>query len=214
MRGTWWYTGRTQMVMVLVAALVAPLACFGAEHGTAHAGSQSDELEIFGFENGTDEFAIPDWAMTSPDYVGKSAKQSLEMQSHGNGSLEIDADFPGTKWSGAYVDRLIYVTDWSAFGGLAADVYVPANAPKGLKARFIIGIGDKWEWTEMNRALPLEPGQWTPLVANLKPGSMDWKFFPDESFRKDVRKLGIRIEADKGVTYTGPVYIDSVRLQK
>ncbi len=212
MRGTWWNTHVARMA--LATALMVPLVSFGGGRNVAQAGSQNDELEICGFESGTDEFAIPDWAQTSPDYVGKSASQSLEMPSHGKGSLQIQADFPGTKWTGAYVDRLIYVTDWSAFSNLAADVYVPANAPKGLKARFILGIGEKWEWTEMNRALPLEPGQWTLLVANLKPGSMDWKFFPDETFRKDVRKLGVRVESDKGVAYTGPIYIDSVRLQK
>jgi hypothetical protein len=94
------------------------------------------------------------------------------------------------------------------------DVYLPYNAPPGLKGRIILTVGEQWTWTEMNRGVALKPGQWTTVTAHLKPGSMDWKFFPDEQFRRDVRKIGIRIESDKTPTYRGPIFIDSVRLQK
>ena len=172
------------------------------------------ELVMFDFEKGLEDWAIPDWAQTSPDHVGKNVAQSQEFPSHGQSSLQLIASFPGGKWTGAYVERMMYVTDWTAFSGLAADVYLPQNAPEGLKARFILTVGDKWEWTEMNRSLPLKPGEWTTITADLKPGSQDWKFFPDEKFRKDVRKIGIRIESDAKPAYTGPIYLDNVRLAK
>lgn len=176
--------------------------------------ANAGELVIFDFEKGLEEWAIPDWAQTSPDYVGKNTAPSQEFRSRGQSALELVASFPGGKWTGAYVERTMYVTDWSAFSGLAADLYLPQNAPEGLKARFILSVGDKWEWTEMNRALPLKPGAWTTLTVDLKPGSQDWKFFPDEKFRKDIRKVGIRIESDAKPAYTGPVYVDNVRLAK
>jgi len=174
--------------------------------------SPSSELVIFDFESTLQDWIIPDWAKTSPDAVGRVLSTSEEFASHGKGSMQLLADFPGEKWTGAYVEVLMRVTDWSPFSSMAVDVYLPANAPKGLAGRFILTIGEKWEWTEMNRALPLEPGKWTTITANLKPGSLDWKFFPSDTFRKDIRKVGIRIESDKQPVYSGPIYIDNLRL--
>ena len=176
--------------------------------------AQESGLAICDFEGGVDDWAIPDWALASPDNVSKSLNPSPDFVSHGKGSLQVLVDFPGGKWMGAYLERTMYVTDWTPFSAIAADIYVPYNAPKGLKARFILTVGEKWEWTEMNRALDLHPDQWTTVTANLKEGSLDWKFFPDETFRKDIRKIGIRIESDKEPVYSGPIYIDNIRLIK
>ena len=170
------------------------------------------EIVVYGFEGSPEGWIIPDWAKTSPDYVGKELGVSTESASEGKSALEIGADFPGGKWSGVYVERQVEVTDWTQFSVVSADIYLPPEAPKNLKARIILTVGDHWTWTEMNRGLALAPGKWTTIAAQLKPGSMDWKFFPDEQFRKDVRKLGIRIEAEQSAVYNGPVYIDNVRL--
>ena len=172
----------------------------------------ADEMVIFDFEGSTQDWAIPDWAQTSPDYSAKKIGVSQDFAARGKSSLLVMADFPGGKWSGAYVEQLMYVTDWSPFGSIAADVYVPYNAPKSLKSRFILTVGDQWTWTEMNRGFQLEPGKWTTIRANLKPGSLDWKFFPTDAFRKDIRKVGIRVESEKDATYNGPLFIDNVRL--
>ena len=168
-------------------------------------------LVIFDFEGSVQEWAIPDWAKTSSDYACKAVSVSPDFVSNGKSSLQLMVDFPGGKWSGAYVEEVMYVTNWSPFQSIAADVYVPYNAPSGLKARFILTVGESWTWTEMNRGLALTPDQWTTISANLMPGSLDWKFFPDDKFRRDIRKLGIRIESENA-TYTGPVYVDNVRL--
>ncbi len=174
--------------------------------------TQDQGLVIYDFESSVQEWSIPDWAKESADYVGKILSTSEEFASRGHGSLQLLADFPGERWTGAYVEVLMHVTDWSAFGAISVDVYLPANAPKGLGGAFILTVGEKWTWTEMNRTIPLEPGKWTTITANLKPGSVDWKFFPDEAFRTDVRKVGIRIESNKKPVYSGPIYFDGIRL--
>ena len=191
----------------LVLAAAAPV-------GTAPARAESSEeaLAIFDFEGSAQEWEIPDWAKESDDDVGRVLSTSEEVASHGKSALQLLADFPGGKWTGSYVEVLMRVTDWSPFGSITADVYLPASAPRGLQGRFILTIGEKWEWTEMNRALPLEPGKWTTITANLKPGSLDWKFFPSDAFRKDIRKVGFRVESDKRPVYSGPIYIDNIRL--
>lgn len=178
------------------------------------AGVQDDALVMFDFEEGPDGWVIPDWAKTSLDYVGDGLAPSKETASHGNGSLQLMARFPGGKWTGAYAEIEMPVTDWGNYSQLAVDVYLPANAPKGLKSRVILTVGESWQWTEMNRPVELKAGRWTTITTNLKPGSMDWKFFPDEAFRHDVRRVGVRIESDKTPVYQGPIHVDHVRLIK
>ena len=170
------------------------------------------EIVIYGFEGSPEGWVIPDWAKTSADYVGKDLSVTTESASEGKSTLKVDAEFPGGKWTGVYVEREVEVTDWTQFSGISADIYLPPEAPKGLKARFILTVGDQWTWTEMNRGLELAPGKWTTITAKLKPGSLDWKFFPDDQFRKNIRKLGIRVESEQATVYSGPVYIDNVRL--
>ena len=173
--------------------------------------AQEASLIIFDFEDGVQEWVVPEWALTSSDYGGKTLAASKDFLSHGAGSLQFLVQFPGGKWSGAYLERMMYVTDWSPFQSISVDIYLPYNTPQGLKARFILTVGKDWTWTEMNRGIALTPDQWTTITANLKPGSLDWSFFPTDEFRKDVRKIGIRIESDSPA-YSGAVYLDHVRL--
>lgn len=170
------------------------------------------EIVIYGFEGSLDGWAIPEWAQVSADYVGEECLVSQAHAREGQKALELRTAFPGDRWAGAYVERQVETADWSPFGRLTVDVYLPEGAPTGLGAKVILTIGDQWQWTEMNRVIPLQPGSWTTIAVNLKPGSMDWKFFPDEAFRKDIRKVGVRIESDKDPLYHGSVFLDNVRL--
>lgn len=173
----------------------------------------AEPLVIYDWEGGDlKEWAIPDWAKESEDDVGRVLSTSEEVASRGTGSLQLLADFPGDRWTGAYTEVFMHVTDWNPFSGMSVDVFVPPNAPTGLQGRFILTVGEKWEWTEMNRAIELVPGQWTTITATLMPGSLDWKFFPSDAFRRDVRKVGVRVESDKKPVYSGPVYFDNLRL--
>ena len=172
------------------------------------------EVVIYNFEGSLEGWAIPDWARSSKDYVARECVISEEAVDQGRHALEIQADFPGKVWTGAYVERQVETTDWSSFGVLSADLYLPERAPRGLWGRIILTVGNDWEWTEMNHPVKLEPGRWTMVSANLKPGSLDWKFFPTDSFRANVRKIGIRIESDKEPAYHGSIFLDNVRLSE
>lgn len=174
----------------------------------------AEEIVIYGFENGLEDWVIPDWAKTKEDCVAENIAVSEHQVDEGKRSMEVISNFPGEKWTGSYVETMIYVQDWSAFSTFSVDIYLPENAPKGLGGKVILTVGEGWTWTEMNRTVPLIPGKWTTIKANLKPGSMDWKFFPDDKFRTDVRKLGIRIESNKGPVYAGPIYIDNIKLKE
>ncbi len=201
----------------LVAA--GALACVLGLAATARSWSEEPpaaaEIVIYGFEGGLEGWAIPDWAKSSTDHVASELGVSETMADEGHQAMALQAHFPGDgRWTGAYVERMAEITDWNAFGRLAVDIYVPAEAPQGLGARIILSVGKSWTWTEMNRSIPLTPGAWTTVTVNMKPGSMDWKFFPDEEFRRDVRKLGVRIESNKEPAYTGPIYIDNIRLSE
>jgi len=174
--------------------------------------AQASEIVIYSFENNVEGWHVPDWAQGSSDYVLKEISVSSDVAQDGTSSLKLWAEFPGDRWTGAYVERQVEVTNWTPFGRLLVSVYVPPGAPAGLRGKIILTVGDSWTWTEMNRAVALTPGTWTTLTVNLKPGSMDWKFFPDESFRKAVDKIGVRIEAAQGVRYSGSVFLDHIRL--
>ena len=203
--------GRLLVGLLIVLAAHPRVFAQGEEQAPA-ASNMPQNLVMFDFEEDTQSWDIPDWAKESEDDVGKIVSLSQEFASSGKSSMQLLADFPGGKWTGSYVEVMMYVTDWSPFGSISADLYLPDGAPNGLKAKFILTVGEKWEWTEMNRGISLQAGKWTTIKANLKPGSMDWKSFPSESFRKDVRKVGIRVESDKNPVYTGPIYIDNIRL--
>jgi hypothetical protein len=183
----------------------------GSSETTAAAASTPLELVIFGFEGTLEGWGIPDWA-ASPDYVATTCRVSQAHVRQDQWALELAADFPGGRWTAAYVEHEVQVRDWSLFGRLSVDVYLPGNAPQGLRGKLILTVGEQWQWTEQNRTVSLTPGEWTTVTVNLLPGSMDWRFFPGEAFRTDIRKLGVRIESDKGPAYRGAVFIDNIRL--
>ena len=174
----------------------------------------AEEEVLFGFENGLEGWDVPDWAYEKPDYVQREIKLSNEVAQEGTSSLEVIAEFPGNSWSGAIVEVAQYF-DWSDYKKIACDVYLPADAPKGLKVKMILTVGDTWKWVEMSRDFALLPGKWVTVKADLMPGSIDWKRVQvDEGFRQDVRKLDIRVVSNGQPAYSGPVYIDNVRMIK
>ena len=190
--------------MVSWASVLAGLLC------CAISSAWAAEIAIYGFEGGVEGWAVPDWAKLSNDYTLKGLGTSKAVAQEGTSSLELQADFPGGRWTGAYVERETEVRDWTQFRHLSVSFYVPPEAPTGLKGRIILTIGEAWQWTEMNRAVPLQPGVWTNIVVDLTPTSMNWKLFVDESFRKDIRKIGIRVESDTQPVYRGSIFVDNV----
>ncbi len=193
-------------------ALVLALA--GLLFGASFVCEAAEETVLFDFENGLQGWDIPDWAYEKPDHVQKEIKPSNNFAKQGKQSLEIDVEFPGGRWTGAIVEVMQYF-DWSEYSAIAYDIYLPANAPLGLKTQMILTVGDAWKWVEMSRSYNLIPGQWVTIKADLKAGSIDWRRVQvDDAFRQDVRKVDIRVISNGKPAYTGPIYLDNIRLIK
>lgn len=155
---------------------------------------------------------LPQWALSKTDYVAKEVSFSDEIASSGKGSMKVVSDFPGGQWTAALVEIQQYL-DLSSYRVIRADIYLPPDAPIGLKAKLILTVGDNWKFVEMSRSVPLIPGEWATITASIEPGSYDWKrVVPDEEFAEDVRKIAIRIESNRKPKYSGTLYIDNVRV--
>lgn len=175
---------------------------------------QAEERVLFGFEKDAQGWEIPEWAMEQEDHVAKTIEASKDIAKEGKGSLKVTAAFPGKVWTAVLVEDFEYF-DWTPYKVVSVDVYIPKETPVGLKAKLILTVGENWKFTEMARSVALIPGEWVTISANILPGSEDWKkTVVDDSFRKDVRKIAIRIESNKKPEYNGPIYIDNVRLMK
>ncbi|MFH1784645.1 MAG: hypothetical protein ABH868_07155 [bacterium] len=173
-----------------------------------------DEEILFSFEQSKEGWEVPDWAWEKADHVAQETASSSKFASAGKASLEVKSNFPGKKWTAAYLEYVEYF-DWSNYSEVAVDFYVPKDTPVGLLAKIIITVGEDWKWVEMRRPERLTPGEWVTVRADLMPGSTDWRRVqPTDEFRMDVRKLGLRVESDKKPVYEGPFYIDNVRLTK
>ena len=175
--------------------------------------SHSREVILYSFEKDPQGWEIPDWAFGKPDHVAKQMGISEFQSSEGKYSLQVDSEFTGsTGWEGSYVEKVVEVTDWTPFNYLSVDVFIPKNAPRGLKGRIILSVGEGWKWIEMNKPVPLTPGEWVVIKVDLTPASMNWRKFVDDGFRADIRKIGVRAESNGKINYNGPVYIDNVKL--
>jgi len=174
----------------------------------------AEEVILFDFEKGLEGWEIPDWAYEKPDHVQREINPSKKQAKTGSQSLEIMTEFPGGRWTGAIVEIMQYF-DWSDYKEIATDIYIPADAPSGLKAKMILTVGDAWKWVEMSREYNLIPGEWVTVKADLMPGSIDWrKIQVDDAFRTDVRKIDVRVVSNGKPAYTGPIYLDNIRVIK
>jgi len=176
-------------------------------------GASAEGRVLYDFEDGLDGWEIPDWAFEQDDYVGQSVDVSTDYASSGKQSLKLVSDFPGKSWRGSIAEVMEYM-DWTPYSTISCDIYIPADAPLGLRAKMVLTVGDDWKWTEMSKSVKLQPGKWITISANLKPGSVDWKRTnPTDEFRADVRKIDIRVESNKKPVYNGPVYIDNIKVE-
>ncbi len=170
------------------------------------------KMVLYDFEGDIQGWEIPDWVVEKPDHVATSIGLSKDYKSEGSTSLKVVADFPGRVWTAALVEVLEYF-DWTPYERISCDVYIPEDAPEGLRAKLILTVADNWKFTEMSRSIFLMPGKWTTIRANLMPDSDDWKrTVVDDAFREDVRKVVVRIESNKGPRYSGAIYIDNIKV--
>ena len=174
----------------------------------------TEERVIFSFENDLKGWEIPYWALEKDDHVTETLELSQDIASEGAGSMKANCNFPGGRWTASVIEIEQYF-DLSPYREIAVDVYIPEKTPLGLRSKLILTVGENWKFTEMNRGIPLVPGEWVTIKASIEPGSYDWKrTVPDESFRADVRKIVIRTESNKRPVYKGPIYIDNLRIGK
>lgn len=169
---------------------------------------------LYDYEGTRDGWEIPAWAFEKSDHKALEVKQSKDIASHGEGSLRLMVDFPGGAWNAALVE-IAHFLDLEAYDMISADISVPNTCPRGLKAKFILTLGEDWRFTEMSHNVPLSPGKWTTITADLTGESFDWKRTTLSTVDKqDVRKIAIRFESNMRPIYTGPIYIDNVRVWK
>jgi len=174
--------------------------------------SMAADRVIASFEKDAEGWEVPEWALEKTDHVAKSVAPSADVAKDGKQSLKMDTEFPGKVWTAAIVETMESF-DFTPYTDISADVYLPKEAPQGLKAKIIMTVGENWKWTEMSRAVSVVPGQWTTLTASLAPGSTNWqRTTVDDNFRKDIRKIAIRVESNKKPEYKGPIYIDNIKV--
>lgn len=179
---------------------------------TPSAAPITEERTYYDFETDLNGWEIPMWIEGKSDYVAKEITVSEEVASNGKGSMKIVTDFPGGLWTASLVEIQQYL-DLSQYRVLSADIYLPKDAPIGLKVKIILTVGDSWKFVEMSRSVPLIPGEWVTISASIEPGSYDWKrVVPDKEFAIDVRKVAIRVESNRKPQYTGPIFIDNIRV--
>jgi len=172
----------------------------------------AEEVVLFDFEGGLQGWEIPDWAYEKPDYVQIDIDRSTDVAVEGEGSLMLMADYPGGRWTAA-IAEIMQFFDWTDYSTISCEIFLPADAPTGLKAKIILTVGERWKWVEMSRSYALIPGEWTTLSGDLLPESIDWRRVKvDEAFRQDVRKIDIRVTSNNKPAYTGPIFIDKIKV--
>ncbi|MBD3426231.1 MAG: hypothetical protein GF409_03250 [Candidatus Omnitrophica bacterium] len=165
---------------------------------------------LYDFEKNDNGWEIPSWALEKTDHIARTMKPVEGISSKGSGSLGVYAEFSGNKWSAALVEIQHYL-DLTEYEMITADIFLPPDAPVGLRGKLILTIGDDWSFTEMTRTVRLKPGEWTTIKADIAEGNSSvWRRVTvDSAFKEDVRKIAVRIESNKP-TYKGPIYIDNI----
>ena len=194
------------------AGTAAPLAGSEGVPPTPSMAPITEERTFYDFEGDLQGWEVPQWALGKTDHVAKEVSISQDVASRGKSSMKVDADFYGGAWTAGLVEIQQYL-DLSNYRVIRADLYIPPDAPIGLKGKLILTVGDNWKFVEMNGSVPLMPGEWVTVTASIEPGSYDWKrVVPDEEFAKDVRKIAVRVESNNKPKYTGVYYVDNVRV--
>lgn len=204
-----------KVILAMIACAVCICVVLGnAFFAFAEATAETAGSELlFSFEKDVEGWKIPDWSYEQEKYVGEDITTHKGVSSEGESSLKLTVDFPGGMWNGAIAEVTEYF-DWTPYSAISCDVYLPEDAPQGLRAKMALTVGSNWKWTEMSRSIRLKPGQWTAVSANLKPGSVDWRRIkPTDEFRADIRKVAVRVESNNPA-YKGAIYIDNVVLSK
>jgi hypothetical protein len=128
--------------------------------------------------------------------------------------LRIDVAIPGEAGVGAALDN--GCGRWHPFTSLNLSVYVPPEAPAGL--RLIVYLRDAdLNYFQHVHVATLPSGTWTDVELDLTDRSRDWEpvghYMPWDGYcRQDVQEVGVKFYSD--VPYSGPLYVDRVRVER
>jgi hypothetical protein len=167
---------------------------------------------LYDFTYNENGWEIPIWALDKTDHVGQNLKRIEGVGSSGDSSLVFDVEFQGNGWNAALVEVEQYL-DFAGYDKIRADIYIPPDCPEGLRCKLILTVGDDWRFVEMSRGMRLKPGEWNTITASIAEGSIDWRrTVVDKDFKSDIRKIAVRIESNGKPAYSGPIYLDNIRL--
>ncbi|MGE0710809.1 MAG: hypothetical protein AB7N76_02015 [Planctomycetota bacterium] len=124
-------------------------------------------------------------------------------------TLQVPLRFHGGRYEQGYVGRAAHES-FAGAGTLELVVRLPAHAPRGLRAKLILLLGEPGRWCEGERATALVPG--AAVTARLELAG-DLKPAPARELLAAVRGYGLKVEADDAV-FLGEVTIEEVRLQQ
>jgi len=131
-----------RLAVVILAVSLLAISGFSHAAGTV----------LYGFEDDTGGWRVPDWALEKEDHVARDVSVSSDWASEGKKSMKVVSEYISGKWSGAYIEIEDYY-DWSAYSKLSVDIYIPKDAPAGLKGKIILTTGEEWKWTEMSKTV-------------------------------------------------------------
>ncbi|MDD5634264.1 MAG: hypothetical protein PHW46_03210 [Candidatus Omnitrophica bacterium] len=167
---------------------------------------------LYDFEFSDETWEIPGWEFEKTDHAAQSLQRVKGLASKGSHSLELLVNFPGGKWTGALAEVQQYL-DLSGYDLISVDIYLPPDAPWGLRGKIIFSSGEEWNFNEMTRGSRLYPGMWITVNADMtNDNNTDWKKLSiSKNIKQDVRKVAVRIESEI-TPYSGPIYIDNLRV--
>lgn len=167
-----------------------------------------DPILLFDFTHDTEDWTMPDWpeANKSPNGVRYACTAPDQ-------TLNIPLSFNKLTKTEGFVNYGP-ASNWQRFRSVSADIYVPADAPKGILGSFFL-MGDGWKWNIPLDMTPLVPGKWNRIEAPLNDENLEtyWKV-PYSQFFGGLRHVigfGIRITKPDGVAkYQGVFKLDNV----
>jgi len=167
-----------------------------------------DPILLFDFTHDTEDWTMPDWpeANKSPNGVRYACTAPDQ-------TLNIPLSFGKLAKTEGFVNYGP-ASNWQRFRSVSADVYIPADAPKGFRASFFL-MGDGWKWNIPLDMTQLEPGKWNRIEAPLNDENLEkyWKVPYSQFFNglKYVIGFGVRITKPDGVPkYQGVFKLDNV----
>ncbi len=168
------------------------------------------------------DFEAPAEAFVSTGYGGNAGPPTISADRAWTGehALAVPVSFPSTAWNFAGVLTEFNPTrDWRGAGFIACNVWVPEHATD-LSIKFMLhNVEEGWiayvQQPEGERNNWLLPGQWNQVYADLRPESLAFTRAGTAAAPALDRVVRLTLEihhAAGGAPYSGPVYIDALRL--